>query len=66
LKQLVYFHEIQQGGHAIGGDFFNSVSSTIPKWHTVRTSEMDAKIAPVIVGPRGVKTGNHYYHTILV
>jgi hypothetical protein len=36
FNQLVYFHEIQWGGHAIEGDLgtkiFNSVAATIPKW----------------------------------
>jgi hypothetical protein len=40
LNQLVEFHEIQYGGHAIEGDLdavlFNPVSSTIPKWRTFK------------------------------
>jgi hypothetical protein len=37
---LVYFYEIQYGGHAIEGDLeaviFNQVPSTIPKWRTFK------------------------------
>jgi hypothetical protein len=49
LKELVNFHEIQQGGdHGVG--LFNPAASTIPKWQTF-TSEVDAKRSPVSVGP---------------
>jgi hypothetical protein len=52
LNELEYFHEIQQGGNAIESGLdailFNLVASTIPKF---QTSEVDAKCAPVDMGP---------------
>jgi hypothetical protein len=43
------------GGHAIGGDLdaiiFNAVAANMPKIVDVRTSELDAKLAEVNVGP---------------
>jgi hypothetical protein len=55
LNQLVDFYEIQYAGHAIEGNLeavhFNPVSSTIPNMADVQTSEVDAKLAPVNMGP---------------
>jgi hypothetical protein len=47
LNKSVDCHEIQHRDHAIEGDlnaiFFNPVASTISKWQTFKTSEVDAK-----------------------
>jgi hypothetical protein len=55
LNHLVEFYEIQLGGHDTEGDInaiiFNPVASTVPKWWTFMTSDVDAKLAPVNVGP---------------
>jgi hypothetical protein len=47
LSQFVDFYETEQG-HAIS---HNHVHLTIPKKADVQTSEMDAKLALVGVGP---------------
>jgi hypothetical protein len=52
---LVDSYEIQKGGHAIEGDIdatiFNKVAVTIPQWLTFKLFEVDAKLAPVNLGP---------------
>jgi hypothetical protein len=51
----VDFYEIQLGGHSIEGDLdavlFNPVPSNHSKMADVHTSEVDAKLAPVNMGP---------------
>jgi hypothetical protein len=54
LNQLVNLYEIQYGGHATEGDLnaiiVNAVATSF-KMVDVQTAVMDAKLAPVNVGP---------------